>query len=274
MSASFLNYCATCEKQINVPNNSILYCSESCRRKDSVKPLAMSSSVMVSPTASSFADEASPARSVLPPLTPSASTSLSSPQIRIPSELHDAKSDLDPTEWKPKLQRPRLTSSKSNSAAFQYLSQFHRSTSNCALGENEIFEKSPLGSVHRSTVSMASLYSAPSLATSPDTAASSMDTDLAAQSYTYGYGDSDFATRALPPRINPEFSSRRSISRGMDLVVPHCAPPQPAIASSVPDVPFQGGLWEKRSVSSKSSIKANEGLSALFAQSHETVTGN
>jgi ECL1/2/3 zinc binding proteins len=28
MSASFLQYCATCEKQIFTPNNSILYCSE------------------------------------------------------------------------------------------------------------------------------------------------------------------------------------------------------------------------------------------------------
>lgn len=28
MASSFLQYCATCEKQIFTPNNSILYCSE------------------------------------------------------------------------------------------------------------------------------------------------------------------------------------------------------------------------------------------------------
>jgi hypothetical protein len=28
MAASFLQYCATCEKQIVTPSNSILYCSE------------------------------------------------------------------------------------------------------------------------------------------------------------------------------------------------------------------------------------------------------
>lgn len=32
MAASFLQYCATCEKQIVTPSNSILYCSERSAR--------------------------------------------------------------------------------------------------------------------------------------------------------------------------------------------------------------------------------------------------
>ncbi|KAF1344508.1 hypothetical protein BDV97DRAFT_55472 [Delphinella strobiligena] len=32
-------FCATCEKQIVTPGNSVLYCSESCRKKDHNKPL-------------------------------------------------------------------------------------------------------------------------------------------------------------------------------------------------------------------------------------------
>ncbi|KAM0716708.1 hypothetical protein Q7P37_008153 [Cladosporium fusiforme] len=35
MAASFLQFCATCERQIVTPSFSILYCSEACRRRDS-----------------------------------------------------------------------------------------------------------------------------------------------------------------------------------------------------------------------------------------------
>ncbi|RVD85640.1 uncharacterized protein DFL_003956 [Arthrobotrys flagrans] len=34
MAASFLPFCSFCEKQIVIPNNGILYCSEACRRRD------------------------------------------------------------------------------------------------------------------------------------------------------------------------------------------------------------------------------------------------
>ncbi|KAL2052432.1 hypothetical protein ABVK25_007304 [Lepraria finkii] len=38
MGSSFLQFCAMCEKQIVVPNSLILYCSESCRHRDSIMP--------------------------------------------------------------------------------------------------------------------------------------------------------------------------------------------------------------------------------------------
>ncbi|KAF3915441.1 hypothetical protein AA313_de0210286 [Arthrobotrys entomopaga] len=34
MAASFLPFCSYCEKQIVIPNNGILYCSEACKRRD------------------------------------------------------------------------------------------------------------------------------------------------------------------------------------------------------------------------------------------------
>ncbi|QIX00313.1 hypothetical protein AMS68_005830 [Peltaster fructicola] len=45
--ASFLQFCATCEKQIVTPAITVLYCSEACRRRDSTK--SVPSSVLHSP---------------------------------------------------------------------------------------------------------------------------------------------------------------------------------------------------------------------------------
>ena len=242
-------------------NTALTVFSCSCRRKDSAKPLAMSSTAVDMPTTPSA--DTTP-RSILPPLTPSGPSSVTAPQFRIPADQHDHKSDLDPTEWKPKLGRPRPMSSKSaNSPAFQYLSQFHRSTSSCALGE----ENNTLKAAHKSTTSMGSLASAPSLATSPDTAASSMDAaSPVAASYTFGC-DYDFSTRALPPRRNPEFST--SFSKGVDLVTPHCVPaPQNPAGKPMAEPMFHGGMWEKKPVTGKSSpvTTSAEGLSALFGK--------
>ena len=88
-----------------------------------------------------------------------------------------------------------------------------------------------------------------------------------AQSYAAGYGDYDFTLRALPPRHNPSYSLRSSIANGVDLVTPHCAPCQPSIAASVPEPPFQRGLWGERVVIGKTPpANPNEGLSALFGK--------
>ncbi|EPS38256.1 hypothetical protein H072_8013 [Dactylellina haptotyla CBS 200.50] len=39
MAASFLPFCSYCEKQIVIPNNGILYCSEACKKRDrDIKP--------------------------------------------------------------------------------------------------------------------------------------------------------------------------------------------------------------------------------------------
>ncbi|KAI9826301.1 MAG: hypothetical protein M1832_000218 [Thelocarpon impressellum] len=66
MAASFLQYCASCEKQIRVPDHSVLYCSESCRKVDSSKP--------------------SPPLQPSPPWTPLSRPSLDGPQ-RAPRDI-------------------------------------------------------------------------------------------------------------------------------------------------------------------------------------------
>jgi len=118
---------------------------------------------------------------------------------------------------------------------------------------------------------MASIHSTPSLAASLETAASSVEVDSPfAQSYTYGYGDYDFTARPLPPRHNPHFSTSASQARGVDLVTPHCAPHRTAVAVTLLEPSFQGGLWEKQALSGNTApMKVTEGLGALFGKSIE-----
>ena len=245
MAASFLQYCAMCEKQILTPSNSILYCSEACRRKDSCKPLALAAAAM-SPTTTPPSSAPSSPRPILPPRTPTGTSSVSAPSIRTPAELHNAKSDLDPTEWKPKLHR------RGESEASQYLAQFHRSTS--ALGidaHDEPMAHRPLFS-HRSTTSIASMTT-PSLYLSqtPTTASSSLSTGP----------EYDFNTRPLQSRHNPMYSTSTGTTKGIDLVMPFVAP------SMVMSLPRQveDRKYEKRSVA-KMSTSAGEGLAALIGR--------
>lgn len=142
MATSFLQFCAMCEKQITVPSNSVLYCSESCRRKDSCKPLSASSYTytMTSPsspptytTNPNINMDSSSSSSCTSPSKPIPVTSRHNLPLvgRIPSDLHDSKSDLDPTEWKPIISSARhhgrnaSSTSLASSDAWNFLSQFH-----------------------------------------------------------------------------------------------------------------------------------------------------
>ncbi|KAK3171052.1 hypothetical protein OEA41_003136 [Lepraria neglecta] len=152
MGSSFLQFCAMCEKQIVVPNSSILYCSESCRHRDSIMPpthpyltLALNSPNKMMPSTLSF-DIDGPFGSRIPTYVPRAQrTPRSLYDDRIPPMTHDGTSDLDPTEWKPA--EPSDTERKSpgksgewkpklahrpSSEAFSYLSKFHRSSDSLA----------------------------------------------------------------------------------------------------------------------------------------------
>ncbi|KAF8454630.1 hypothetical protein BDZ91DRAFT_558750 [Kalaharituber pfeilii] len=68
--ATFHNYCTHCEKQIIVPNNSILYCSEKCRKLDNKRPASI---CLASTSCPSFENN----NWMTPPLTPSYSNQLS-----------------------------------------------------------------------------------------------------------------------------------------------------------------------------------------------------
>ncbi|MCJ1370893.1 hypothetical protein MMC20_002107 [Loxospora ochrophaea] len=201
MAMSFLQYCAFCEKQIVVPNNSILYCSESCRRKDGSK--ALSENLLANLYTGQLSPEPSfddllgvkPRELLLrrPTVGRAATTA------RIPPVFHDGKSDLDPTEWKPKEEL------STESEAFQYLSQFHRSTSNLTSSCRPILETCS------STPAMIP-GSAPSLSHTPATSTSASINSLASTPY-------EFVTRPLPPRHDSTYSASAA-AKGVELVVP------------------------------------------------------
>lgn len=219
MATSFLQFCATCEKQITVPDNSVLYCSESCRRKDSCKPLSASLSTTASMSPSTTPPSSPPMspRVIVAPMTPTKAPIGPTPSIRIPAEHHDAKTDLDPTEWKPVIPRRSNGSATSlaSSEAWQYLSKFLGGSAETMLPSRR--------SGHRSTTSLSSVTSgegAPSLSHTPSTAASSLNSNSDYVGYMH-----DYANRPLPPRHNPSFSTSAGTTKGVELVVPQISPP-------------------------------------------------
>ncbi|CAG8142282.1 unnamed protein product [Penicillium salamii] len=274
--ASFLNFCAMCENQITTPNNSILYCSEryvanylylgvldpaqfpiwvdswdlhdtwnyilihlfSCRRKDSCKPLSASLPSMSTMSTTPPASPPLSPRTIVAPMTPT----------RVPSGstglTHDAKSDLDPTEWKPVLQRS--SSSLASSDAWNYLSQFHGSMR---------------PTIHRSSSSLPALAGGngsghshssnhsrvPSLASTPSVASSFSST-------ASDYLGSIHESRPLPPRHNPYFAGT-SMSKGVELVVPHIAVTDDldpvGLSDSGSIFPASSAVWEDSTERSK-----------------------
>ncbi|KAJ5160740.1 uncharacterized protein N7482_007744 [Penicillium canariense] len=231
MAASFLNFCAMCERQITVPNNSLLYCSESCRRKDSCKPLsaslpsmstmssqpipfhARSNSTYNISTTPPNSPPLSP-RTIVAPMTPTripSSTPSTMPSIRIPASVPNVKTDLDPTEWKPVLgARTTSSSALATSDAWSYLSQFHGGASTLMTRRS-----------HRSTASLPTLDGivTPSLTHAPSIASSVSSTASDEMSLALAHG-----SRPLPPRHNPFFSlSHGGAAKGVALVMPHVA---------------------------------------------------
>ncbi|GAM35719.1 hypothetical protein TCE0_017r04263 [Talaromyces pinophilus] len=278
MATSFLQYCAMCEKQITVPSNSVLYCSESCRRKDSCKPLSASSYTytMTSPSSSPIntnthinMDSSSTTSSITS--SPSKPIPVSRPLLgRIPSDLHDSKSDLDPTEWKPIISgcrhgRNGSSTSLASSDAWAYLSQFHYPRDDARISSSTPslhampFRRAP--TTRNSTTSLLAMGT-PSLVNTPSTTtasssvtssppSSSGDYISATATTSYGYGAYTYAAdaaaaamdpgRPLPPRHNPSFSTSAGATKGVELVVPHI------ITSAEEDGHVAGheGLWMK-----------------------------
>ncbi|CAF9933009.1 hypothetical protein IMSHALPRED_009036 [Imshaugia aleurites] len=196
MASSFLQFCAMCEKQIVVPNSSILYCSESCRRRDSVIPPTNPYLSLASPTRmvlSTFSDDMDdPFGSKIPTYVAAMRpTPRSTRDARIPPMAHDGKSDLDPTEWKPA--EPTLMESKSppgpkagewkpklphrpTSEAFSYLSKFHRSSDSLHLKHR------PALAHGRCTTSS---HATPSLSHTPTASSTSSEESLSGTPYEF-----------------------------------------------------------------------------------------
>ena len=206
-------------------------------------------------------------RPILPARIPTGASYTSAPSSsRLAADIHHAKSDLDPTEWKPNLTRRGVSST--NSEAFRYLSRFHQATANLddPAAVERVQARPALANNHRSSTSITSLNTTntPSLAQTPTTTSSSLST-----SADYTHLAYDFNTRPLPPRHDPSHSSSAGQTIGYELVIPHIAPPAATdLAESATDeVPFHGGVWEKQSVRKfppDLAVDAKEGLGALF----------
>ncbi|KAJ9605330.1 hypothetical protein H2200_009987 [Cladophialophora chaetospira] len=255
MAASFLQFCAMCEKQILTPSNSILYCSEACRRKDAAKPLS-ASTLSLNSTSPSSSLPSSPRATT--PQRPGARPEYQdrpASASRIPIDQHAHKSDLDPTEWKPKLAR---RGASTNSEAFRYLSRFH----NTQAGTND-GSSSDLGRVdrpstvrHKSTLSMSTLSpstTTPSLANTPTTMASSAESMY------------EFNLRPLAPRSNPLYSTSAGHAKGIDLVTPHIAPTVNVQVAQSAGTDGGVDLWGKKVVVPGNTPRG-QGLGALFVK--------
>lgn len=116
---------------------------------------------------------------------------------RIPSIVHDGKSDLDPTEWKPQLPHSR------SSDAFQYLSKFHPSTVNLRSSRRPVLHT-------RSSTTASVTTTAPSLSHTPTTSTSPSES----------LATSPFEFRPLLPRHDPTYSASAG-TKSIDLIVPH-----------------------------------------------------
>jgi len=249
MAAPFLQYCAMCEKQIMTPCNSILYCSEACRRKDAAKPLSASNLSL-----QSISQPSSPTR---PSITLRASNASSEyqdkPIARIPYDLHDHKSDLDPTEWKPKLRRG--VSTNANSEAFRYLSRFHQTQLGIDSTSDQVrLDRPMMAPRHKSTLSASTLPPTPSLGNTPTTSASSFDSMY------------EFNLRPLGPRGNPMYSTSAGHSKGIDLVTPHIPPTAPVNVTVASSAECKVDLWGKKVVVPGATPPGN-GLGVLFGRS-------
>ncbi|MCJ1417822.1 hypothetical protein MMC32_004167 [Xylographa parallela] len=174
MAASFLQYCAMCEKQIIVPNNSILYCSESCRRKDGNKASSADSYLRgYNTTIPAFPEPTEvfglTTRSIVARRRP---TVLSN-DISKPPLLHHFKSDLDPTEWKPD------SIHRSTSEANNYLSQFH------SLSPGVAKTRRPALNGRSTTSALMMAQTAPSLSHTPTTSMTSSEGSIAGTPYEF-----------------------------------------------------------------------------------------
>ncbi|KAL8731439.1 MAG: hypothetical protein Q9166_003414 [cf. Caloplaca sp. 2 TL-2023] len=158
---------------------------------------------------------------------------------RIPPEAHEGKSDLDPTEWKPKLvHRPTSDASK-------YLSQFHRTP--------PAYGSPRRGSPHRPAAVSAQtmnsvLLNAPSLSATPSASSTSSGDSSAGTPY-------DFVNH----RPNPVHS------KSVNLVTPQKAP----TAYSVPAKPTAGGQKLTLGVSDLSALALSDNVGLSSDLSYE-----
>lgn len=200
MAVSFLNYCTVCEKQIIVPSNAVLYCSESCRNKDTEKSITSTfdhhhhyNSPPPTPFANYALDDFT-YRDIVPQRSPTQSDSKRSSMA-----FSDLSSD-DP------MHSDTEKSSRSESEASRYLRQFQATQ----YPTDTLRPTRPR--YNRASASHISFSTAPSLSHTP------------ASSISYSLPYTPANTRPLPPRT-PYASSYSA--KSIDLVTPLTAPSSP-----------------------------------------------
>ncbi|KAK7556890.1 life-span regulatory factor-domain-containing protein [Phyllosticta citricarpa] len=235
MAASFLNFCTVCEKQIIVPNNSILYCSESCRKKDNTKELSFEPSPPPTPYGSFFFDDTSSSRDILPPRSPTAV-----PAKRLSYGFSDASEDE--SDWHD-IEKPR----QQETEATRYLRSFPRSST-------ELDLRRPVRPQHnRASTAMV-------LPTTHSAAPSLSHTPTSTLSVSMPFTPSN---RPLLPRRHPHSTSSRNGS--IDLVNPFVTAP-PTAPSSLSQCSL------KCSPSCTTSTGVAEGELELFQKRTPTAT--
>lgn len=194
MAVSFLNYCTVCEKQIVVPSNSVLYCSESCKKKDSEKTLDYYYYDHYSPPTTPFANftfDDLAFRDIVPQRSPTQPDSK-----RSSCTFSDISSDDNSDE------RHQLDASK-------YLRKLHFTPAYCP---DAVRSHRPR--YNRASTSQYSFSAAPSLSHTP------------ASSVSYSLPYTPATTRPLPPRTKPSRNGSYG-SKSIDLVTPVTAPSSP-----------------------------------------------
>ncbi|KAJ5589927.1 hypothetical protein N7450_003899 [Penicillium hetheringtonii] len=208
---------AMCEKQITVPNNTLLYCSEGLLQTSlRINALNVNNDLYNNNNNNnnntSILSPSLP-RTIVAPMTPTRVQS-NPPSARISRKpSHSTSSDLDPTEWKPVITSTPTSIPLASSEAWNYLSQFH--------GPDQ-----PLltrRSTSRSTTSL------PGLAGSTPSLSSSISSSASASEYLGSYEH-----RPLPPRHNPSFSGA---AKGVQLVVPHLSSVPGVVVEMVDNIP-------------------------------------
>ncbi|KAH6625696.1 life-span regulatory factor-domain-containing protein [Boeremia exigua] len=190
MAVSFLNYCTVCEKQIIVPSNSVLYCSESCKKKDAEKSLTYYDYSPPTTPFSNFTFDDLHFHDIIPQRSPTQShskrNSYASSEGSIDEDYHRSDSD-----------------------ASNYLRQFQ----NIANGTDTVRPVRPR--YERASTSSANFSAAPSLSHTPT---SSYSFSLPYTPYTQASNN-----RPLPPRTHGSSYASKSI----DLVTPMTGPSSP-----------------------------------------------
>lgn len=198
MAVSFLNYCTVCEKQIIVPNNSVLYCSESCKKKDTESSLTYAYDHYSPPTTpfANFTFDDFTFRDIVPQRSPTQPDSK-----RSSCAFSDVSSDNDMTSSEDRYR---------DSEASKYLRKFQSPTYSTETVR-------PRPRYNRASTSQFSFSAAPSLSHTP---ASSVSYSLPYTPYTPA------TTRPLPPRTKPSHCSSYG-AKSIDLVTPVTAPSSP-----------------------------------------------